>query len=129
MDRPLYYAVHSTWAQLGRGEGAFIHTMRYQRPGESISEEMNKRELEALLDRMQPGWRVEVIVQSFLPHIQAVSDIVQAKRGGINGRPGPEVPGIGGLYVAGDWVGDEDQQSGAAFASAARAAQLICSVL
>jgi len=77
------------------------------------------------LDRLQPGWRAEVIAQSLLPHIQAVSDIVQAKRGGITGRPGPLVPGIGGLYVAGDWVGNEDQQSGAAFASASRAARLV----
>jgi phytoene dehydrogenase-like protein len=125
MDRPLYYAVHSTWAQLGRRNGAFIHTMRYYRPGESTSAETTKRELEALLDRLQPGWRAEVIAQSFLPHIQAVSDIVQAKRGGINGRPGPLVPGIGGLYVAGDWVGNEDQQSGAAFASASHVARLV----
>lgn len=125
MDRPLYYAVHSTWAQLGRENGAFIHTTRYHRYGESLSAETSKRELEALLDRLQPGWRAEVIAQSFLPHIQAVSDIVQAKRGGIAGRPGPVVPGIGGLYVAGDWVGNEDQQSGAAFASASRAAHLV----
>jgi phytoene dehydrogenase-like protein len=129
MDRPLYYAVHSTWAQLGRGNGAFIHTMKYHRPGESTSAEMNKRELEALLDRMQPGWRAEVVAQSFLPHIQAVSDIVQAKRGGINGRPGPLVPGIRGLYVAGDWVGNEDQQSGAVFASASRAARLVANAV
>jgi len=125
MDRPLYYAVHSTWAQLGRGNGAFIHTVRYHRPGESLSAETSKRELEALLDRLQPGWRTEVMAQSFLPHIQAVSDIVQAKRSGITGRPGPLVPGIGDLYVAGDWVGNEDQQSGAAFASASCAARLV----
>ncbi|QBD81175.1 NAD(P)/FAD-dependent oxidoreductase [Ktedonosporobacter rubrisoli] len=125
MDCPLYYAVHSTWAQLGREDGAFIHTMRYHRYDESLSAEMSKRELEALLDRLQPGWRAEVIAESFLPHIQAVSDIVQAKRGGINGRPGPVVPAIGGLYVAGDWVGNEDQQSGAAFASASRTARLV----
>lgn len=125
MDRPLYYAVHSNWAQLGRGDGAFIHTMRYHRYGESPSAESNKRELEALLDWLQPGWRAEVIAQSFLPRIQAVSDIVQAKRGGITGRPGPSVPGVHGLYVAGDWVGHEDQQSGAAFASASCAVRLV----
>jgi phytoene dehydrogenase-like protein len=129
MDRPLYYAVHSTWTQLGPENGAFIHTMRYHRPGESTSVETNKRELETLLDRLQPGWRAEVIAQSFLPHIQTVSDIVQAKRSGINGRPGPSVPGVRGLYVAGDWVGNEDQQSGAAFASAARAAHLIAEAI
>ncbi|MBO0779751.1 MAG: NAD(P)/FAD-dependent oxidoreductase [Ktedonobacteraceae bacterium] len=125
MDHPLYYAVHSTWTQLSRGNGAFVHTMRYHRHGESPSAETDKRELEALLDRLQPGWRAEVVAQSFLPHIQAVSDIVQAKRGGVTGRPGPSVPGVGGLYVAGDWVGNEDQQSGAAFASACHAVHLV----
>jgi len=129
MDHPLYYAVHSTWAQLGPEHGAFIHTVRYHRPGESTSVETHKRELEALLDRLQPGWRAEVVAQSFLPRIQAVSDIVQAKRGGITGRPGPSVPDVGGLYVAGDWVGHEDQQAGAAVASATRAAHLIAEAL
>lgn len=129
MDHPLYYAVHSAWAQLGPEHGAFIHTMRYHRPGELTSAETSKRQLEALLDRLQPGWRAEVVAESFLPHLQAVSDIVQAKRGGVTGRPGPSVPGVRGLYVAGDWVGHEDQQAGAAFASATRAAHLIAEAM
>ena len=48
-----------------------------------------------------------------------------AAQGGLAGRPGPAVPGIRSLYVAGDWVGPEGLLSDASLASAHRAADLI----
>jgi hypothetical protein len=51
--------------------------------------------------------------------------IVTAAQGGQKGRPGPEVPNIPGLYVAGDWVGPDGLLSDAALASAREAARLI----
>ena len=54
-----------------------------------------------------------------------VNALATADRGGLAGRPEPEVPGIPNLYVAGDWVGPEGWLSDAALASAKRAAQLI----
>jgi len=47
-----------------------------------------------------------------------------AKSGGFAGRPGPRVPGIEDLYLAGDWVGPEGFLVDASLASARRAAWL-----
>ena len=44
---------------------------------------------------------------------------------GLGGRPGPEVPGVPGLYVVGDWVGPEGVLSDASLASAKSASQMI----
>ena len=50
--------------------------------------------------------------------------MVTAAAGGTAGRPGPAVPGVRGLFVAGDWVGAEGLLADASVASAARAADL-----
>lgn len=129
IDHPLYYSVHSTWANLASEGGALIHTMKYLRPDQEADPHATRRELESLLDFLQPGWRKEVVEQYFLPHMVASNSIVRADMHGTSGRPGPAVPGIPNLYVAGDWVGPEGQLSDAGFASAVQAAQAITTVL
>ena len=47
-----------------------------------------------------------------------------AAGGGFAGRPGPRVPGLEDLYLAGDWVGPEGFLVDASVASARRAAGL-----
>ena len=125
IDRPLYFSVHSAFAHLAQEGSALIHTMKYFSPGEPREPKADERELEALLDLVQPGWRSEVVERQFLPHMLASHAIVQAKQGGMRGRPGPAVPGIHNLYVAGDWVGPEGQLSEASLASARLASHLI----
>ncbi|HTK07642.1 MAG TPA: FAD-dependent oxidoreductase [Ktedonobacteraceae bacterium] len=129
IDRPLYYSVHSAWAKLAPEGGALIHIMKYLRPDEPAEPESTHQELDAFLDRLQPGWREEVIAQYFLPHMVASNAIIQAGQGGLPGRPGPTVPDIRNLYVAGDWVGTEGQLSDACFASARSAASMIMTTL
>jgi phytoene dehydrogenase-like protein len=129
MDRPLYYSVHSASARLAPEGSALIYLMKYLRPDEAEEPEANMQELEALMDLLQPGWRAEVVEQSFLPHMIASNAIVQARYGGLSGRPSPEVPGLPNLYVAGDWVGPEGQQADACFASARSAATLMIAEL
>lgn len=75
-----------------------------------------------MLDSAQPGWREQVIHRRFMPALVVANDIPQAARGGLAGRPGPEVPDAPGLFVAGDWVGPEGMLSDAATASARAAA-------
>src|SRR5258707_14477714 len=103
--------------------------MKYLKPGEPANSKTTRQELEALLDVLQPGWRAEVMEQYFMPHMVASNAIVQAGRGGLPWRPGPAVPGIRNLYVAGDWVGTEGQLADACFASARSAACMIMSTL
>ncbi|MNP80076.1 hypothetical protein D3C76_1780670 [compost metagenome] len=51
--------------------------------------------------------------------------MVMAANGGLPNRPGPQVKGRPGLYVAGDWVGSEGLLLNASLASAKEAATLI----
>lgn len=125
LDCPLYYSVHSASAHLAPKGSALIHTMKCLRPDEPAEPEATRHELEALIDLLQPGWRAEVVEQYFLPHMVASNAIVQARLGGLSGRPGPVVPGRPNLYVAGDWVGTEGQLAEACFASASSAARMI----
>jgi phytoene dehydrogenase-like protein len=125
MDRPFYASVHSASAHLAPEGSALIHLMKYLRPGEAAEPEVSRQELESLMDLLQPGWRAEVVEQFFLPQMIASNAIVQARLGGVSGRPGPSVPGLPHLYVAGDWVGTEGEKADACFASARNAARLI----
>jgi phytoene dehydrogenase-like protein len=129
MDRPLYAAVHSAWAKLAPEGSALVHTLKYLQPDEPAEPLAIRQELEALLDLVQPGWRAEVVEQSFLPQMAPSNAVVLARQGGLPGRPGPAVPGIRNLYVAGDWVGAEGQLADACFASARSAARMIMSAL
>ena len=112
IDQPLYFAAHSVWAQLAPKGGALVHTVKYG-GGE-------ERELEALLDRVQPGWRDVVVHRRFMPSMTVSNALV---------TPAAERPsvttGVRGLYLAGDWVGNEGLLSDAAFASARAAAKAI----
>jgi phytoene dehydrogenase-like protein len=126
IDRPLYVVVHSASANLAPEGGAVIHSIRYLEPGEQADAKAIEHELEALLDRLQPGWRGELVARQFLPHMHATNAIVQAHLGGIPGRPGPVVPAIRNLFVAGDWVGTAGQLTEAGLASARTAARLAC---
>ena len=115
IDRPLYYSVHSAYAQLTPSGGALIHVAKYG--GDSKAEP----ELEALLDEMQPGWRELVVHCRFLPSM-VVSNALMPPAPAT--RPAPITP-IRGLYLAGDWVGDTGLLSDAALASASQAAKAI----
>jgi phytoene dehydrogenase-like protein len=113
IDRPLYFSVHSKWAQLTPKGGALIHVAKYGSGEES--------ELEALLDEMQPGWRDVIVHRRFLPSM-VVSNALIAPAPAT--RPAPITP-IRGLYLAGDWVGDIGLLSDASLASARTAARAI----
>lgn len=125
VDRPLYCIVHSVSARLAPEGGAVVHLMKYQATGEAGDARADRREMEELLDLMQPGWRELIAHARFLPRMTASNALVTAEGGGAKGRPGPEVPDMPGLYVAGDWVGAEGMLLDASLASAHHAAQLV----
>jgi len=116
IDQPLYYSVHSAYAQLTPSGGALIHTAKYG--GDTAAEP----ELEKLLDDMQPGWRDVVVHRRFLPQMTVSNAIAEPAREGAMRRPAPSTA-IRGLYLAGDWVGDDGILSDAALASARAAAK------
>jgi len=106
IDRPLYFSVHSRWAQLTPKGGALVHASRYGGGDEA--------DLEALLDEMQPGWRDFVVHCRFLPSMVVSNALMEPAPAT---RPAAITP-IRGLYLAGDWVGDIGLLSDAALASA-----------
>ncbi|MFN7955053.1 MAG: FAD-dependent oxidoreductase [bacterium] len=124
-DRPLYFSVHSKSAALAPAGGAVIHVAKYLAPHGSPDASGERAELEAWLDRLQPGWRARVVHQRYLRRMVVQHDLVHASRGGLAGRPAAEVPDRPGFFVAGDWTGPGGFLADASLASARRAASVV----
>lgn len=132
IDRPLYFSVHSRWAHLTPRGGALIHVAKYRSDGAADADDElesscrhvvlgdEEPELESLLDELQPGWREVVVHRRFLPSMTVSNALVTPQ----TKRPDVRTP-VPGLYVAGDWVGDDGLLSDAALASARAAAKAI----
>lgn len=129
MDRPHYLSVHSAAARLAPEGSALVSAAKYIPPDHDLeqkaSSESVERELESLLDLVQPGWRKVVVHRRFLPDMIVMNALPLASLDGTRGRPGPQVVDVPGLFVAGDWVGSEGLLVDASLASARRAARLI----
>ncbi|HEY9855696.1 MAG TPA: FAD-dependent oxidoreductase, partial [Stenomitos sp.] len=123
IDQPMYYSVHSASARLAPPGGAVVHVAKYLDPDMPSAPASDERVLEELMDAVQPGWREHVVVRRFLPKMLVSNALPTATLGGFSGRPGPAVPGVEGLFVAGDWVGPRGMLADAAMASAEAAAE------
>jgi phytoene dehydrogenase-like protein len=129
VGRPLYFSVHSRLARLAPTGAALVSTMKYLPPGEEPDAARDEAELEAWLDRLQPGWRDVLVERRWLPGMIASNAVPAASLGGVRGRPGPGVPDAPGVFVAGDWIGPEGMLLDAALASAERAAESVSVLL
>jgi phytoene dehydrogenase-like protein len=125
VDAPLYFSVHSASARLAPEGGALVHAMKYLKGDGPVDVAAVGRELEELMDLLQPGWRDEVVHQRFTPSFVVSNALATAKDGGLEGRPAVFAPDAPGLYLAGDWVGAEGLLADASLASARRAAAAI----
>lgn len=118
-DQPTYFAVHSRFAALAPAGGAVVHAAHYLAPGE-IGGPTHVAAIERLLDELQPGWRSAEVARQLLTDARVVHDMPDSSRSGR--RASPAVGDSPGLFLAGDWVGEEGLLSDAAAASAAAAA-------
>ncbi|MGN7402389.1 phytoene desaturase family protein [Cytobacillus praedii] len=82
----------------------------------------DRQQLENALELVQPGWKNEAVTEQFLPRMTVVHDFMHMNR---KENPGPAVPEIKGLYVAGDWASHGEYLVDGAAASAKRAAMCI----
>ncbi len=117
---PLYLSRHTPAAAGLAPEGiTIVHAIRY---GARTSDE-DQRDLwaHAALAGLAPD---DVVAQRFLHRMVVSWGLPIAERGGPPGRPPVQVPGAAGLFVAGDWVGDQGLLADAALASGRRAAEL-----
>ena len=128
LDRPLYLSMHSLAAKLAPEGGAAVSVARYLRPGEDVRPAQSLQELEEFMDLVQPGWRALEVARQFLPSMTVSSSFPAASAGGIAERPGPGALGIPGLFLAGDWVGNEGQLSAASLSSGITAGQLATAI-
>ena len=117
MDCPMYLSMHSETAQVATQPGsAMVHVSKYISESESTS----RAQLEAFADLLMPGWQKHVDVARYLPNLTVVHALPTPA-----GRPTVNAPGIDGVAIAGEWVGDEGMLTDAAVDSALRAAELL----
>ena len=120
IDSPLYLSRHTPAAADLAPDGiTVVHVMRY---GARSSDE-DRRDLWAHAERagLRHG---DVVAERFLHRMVVTGGLPLAETGGLPGRPSVQVGGAEGLFIAGDWVGDEGLLADAALASGRRAAQL-----
>jgi phytoene dehydrogenase-like protein len=106
LERPRFLTTQSRFVDIAPEGGALIHTFKQLDPAHSTDPHADERELEDLLDTVQPGWREVLVKRIYLPRIDASGMLPTAQAGGYAGRLGPRVPGLANLYLAGDWIGD-----------------------
>lgn len=122
IDQTVFLSNQSRAAYLSEDGAQVISVIKYQ--GEEKNPEKDLQDLEKTLDLVQPGWRDELVEKQYLPHITVCHDFTHMKR---QQNPGPAVPEITGLYVAGEWASHGELLVDAATASAKRAIQHILS--
>jgi phytoene dehydrogenase-like protein len=125
LEQPRFMTAQSSFAQVAPAGGAVIHLFKQNDPRLPADPRQDRLELEALLDRFQPGWREVVVEARFLPRMLATSSLPLASQGGLSGRPGPRSPDLANVYFAGDWVGPRGFQADASLDSAREVARLI----
>ncbi|NWQ41734.1 NAD(P)/FAD-dependent oxidoreductase [Bacillus sp. EB106-08-02-XG196] len=102
LSEPLYFSVHSNYAQLSSdNKSAVLHVFKYYLPGEQINETSVKKELEQFLGKIQPGWQNYLITSRFIPQIKVNQRLPQVGDEQMLHRLKAEIPG---LYLAGDWA-------------------------
>lgn len=119
LDQSLYFTNQSRSSKLSDDGILVVSLVKYHDPMESINVQENRAQLESVMDLLHPAWRNEVVVKQFLPKITVVHDFPHVKR---KNNPGPSIPQMKGIYIAGDWCGHEEILADAAVESGKRAA-------
>lgn len=120
IDQTVFLTNQSRGAYLSDDGAQVISLLKYQ--GQETDSNKDLQDLEQTLDLVQPGWRQELIVKQYLPKMTVSYDFPHMNR---TDHPGPAIPEIKGLYVAGEWATHGELLVDAATASAKRAIQHI----
>ncbi|MGB3259300.1 phytoene desaturase family protein [Paenisporosarcina sp.] len=120
LDQTYYFTNQSRAAKLSEDNTLVVSLVKYHNPmHQSINPQENKVQLETVMDLLHADWRNEVVVKQFLPEMTVVHDFPHVKR---IDNPGPEIPQMKGIYIAGDWCGQDEILADAAVESGKRAA-------
>jgi phytoene dehydrogenase-like protein len=105
IDRPLYLSFHTPYAKLAQNGGEVAHALLYlRRDEEGNSSETQRAELEAFVDRAQPGWRDSLFDSRYL-HRMTVSNGFPGVGQSLRDRQSVVVHDTPGLFLAGDTIG------------------------
>ncbi|WP_028548451.1 phytoene desaturase family protein [Paenibacillus sp. UNC451MF] len=122
IDQPIFFSNHSRAAKLSDNGTIIVHMIKYNAVGEH-DPKADEQLLTDMMNLLHPGWQQEVTAKQFLPSITVVHDYPHKSRR--DHKPGPAVPEIRGLYVAGDWASHGEMLLDAVAASAGRAASML----
>ena len=106
-------------------EFAVVHAFKQLDPRQPAQPHADQAELEAFIDRVQPGWRDVVIERHFLPRMLAAGTLPLVATGGLAGRVSYRSGDVPNVYFAGDWVGLRGYLIDASLDSARESARLI----
>ena len=120
IDGPFYVSLHSGSAKLAPEGGAVVHVAKYLPTG--TGPEPNAiEELESVADLVMTGWRTLEVKRQELRGMVVANGLPRWDRA----RPGVVVADAPGVFIAGDWVGDEGMIADTAAASAMKAAEAV----
>jgi phytoene dehydrogenase-like protein len=127
LEQPLFMTVQSEFARLAPRGGAVVHAFKQLDPRQPSDPHQDVADLDAFMDRLQPGWRQLVVERRVLPRIVAAGALPLASRGGLGGRANYCLDNVANLYFAGDWVGPRGFLVDASLDSAREVARRILS--
>jgi len=122
IDQPVYFINQSKFTRLSEDGTTVVNITKNNGTG-GTDPKADLRFLEQTLDLIQPGWQKEVVARQYLPDMVVAYDFMHLGRE--DRFPGPAVPEIAGLYVAGDWATHGENLADAAAASGRRAARRV----
>ena len=123
VDEPWYLACHCPPGALAPAGGSVVHVMRYgaRDAGLDRAELHRFATLAGITDD-------QIVAERFLA-VHVVTHVLPGPEDGLAGRPAVAVPGVPGLYLAGDWVGSSGWLSDAAMGSGRRAGMFAAGAL
>ncbi|MFK4427400.1 MULTISPECIES: phytoene desaturase family protein [Bacillus] len=120
LDQPIFFTNQSRAAKLSEDGAIVVSLIKYHNPMLEINHFHDDQEqLENTMELLHPNWKREVVAKQYLPKITVVHDFPHIDR---VEKPGPNIPEMPGVYVAGDWAGHDEILADAAVASGKRAA-------
>ncbi|WP_242215392.1 NAD(P)/FAD-dependent oxidoreductase [Bacillus cereus group sp. BfR-BA-01383] len=120
LDQPVFFTNQSRAAKLSEDGSIVVSLIKYHNPLVEINDfHDDKEQLKNTIELLHPNWKREVVAQQYLPKITVVHDFPHIDR---IENPGPNIPEMPGVYIAGDWAGHDELLADAAVASGKRAA-------
>jgi phytoene dehydrogenase-like protein len=120
LDRPYYLSPHAPLARLAPTRQGLVTLMSYNPPEHGRALETTRAELREMARLAGIGDDI-VVHERFLAKCVVAHGGPSAAAGGFAGRPSIDATGLDGVFIAGDWVGNEGWISDCSAASGAAA--------